>query len=142
MYTACGGDVGVLGRGDEYDGAVFSVGESCNVLLLGALGTGESWLADASGCIAEVGVAWLHKRGSPHSQLHTTISCTRTHHDHFTLTHSQCAHFRVLHLCIHVPFYKCTRPSYNGTESNRTLEEYSTTPPTKIIMHYKPSEPC
>jgi hypothetical protein len=44
--------------------------------------------------------------------------------------------------CIHVPFYKCTRPSYNGIEPNRTLEEYSTTPPTKIIMHYKSSEPC
>jgi hypothetical protein len=96
---------------------------------------------------------WMHCRGwscmasqaripSLTATHTTTISCNQTRHDHFTLTHSQCAHFRVLHLCIHVPFYKCTQSSYNGTEPNRTLEEYSTTPPTKIIMHYKPSEPC
>jgi hypothetical protein len=70
----------LLGRGKESDGSIFSVGKSYNVLLLGALGRGESWLADAFGGFAEVEDAWLHKRGSPHSQVHntTTISCNQT----------------------------------------------------------------
>jgi hypothetical protein len=118
-------------EGGGIDGAVFSVGESCNVLLLGALGTGESWLADASGCIAEVGVAWLHKRGSPHSQLHTTISCNRTHHDHFTFTQIRCAHFRVLHLLYTHPLLQM----YTAI-----LQRNRTKPNPRGVFHYSADE--